>query len=246
MPTSSRWVRLNVDWADTPWLAGLPQEARTLWPSLLCYVKLHGTRGKCRLIPIKRLAAIMDVDCGDLQELWDAGLEDGALRVTDVTLELTSWDHYQSDETAAERMRRHRSKLNLEAHTVEPVTRNATAVTAVTVTETETETVSPLLATLVPPRGTGRVIVWTPPSGEASVRAFQSDIAAYFREHGSNGEEARKFYDHHQAYGWKGRKGPIKDWKAACRTWISNSIEFAKRPTNLPDKARLAMQQAGF
>jgi FMN phosphatase YigB (HAD superfamily) len=35
------------------------------------------------------------------------------------------------------------------------------------------------------------------------------------------------FYDHHQTYGWKGKKGRIVDFEAALRTWKRNGERFA-------------------
>jgi len=34
------------------------------------------------------------------------------------------------------------------------------------------------------------------------------------------------FRDYHEANGWKGKSGTIKDWKAAARTWVRNGIKF--------------------
>jgi hypothetical protein len=34
-----------------------------------------------------------------------------------------------------------------------------------------------------------------------------------------NGVNAQKWYDYYSANGWKVGKNPMKDWKAAVRTW---------------------------
>ena len=38
----------------------------------------------------------------------------------------------------------------------------------------------------------------------------------------SNGIDARRFVDHYDAVGWKVGRNPMKDWKAAVRTWERN------------------------
>ena len=47
------------------------------------------------------------------------------------------------------------------------------------------------------------------------------EIAEYCRERGSK-VDAQRFYDYYEANGWKVGKNPMKDWKAAIRTWERN------------------------
>lgn len=58
---------------------------------------------------------------------------------------------------------------------------------------------------------------FTPPTYE--------EVAEYCRERG-NGIDAQLFVDHYAANGWvQGKAGkPLKDWKAAVRTWERNGI----------------------
>lgn len=44
------------------------------------------------------------------------------------------------------------------------------------------------------------------------------DVAAYCTERG-NGIDPQRFIDYYQSNGWKVGKNPMKDWKAAVRTW---------------------------
>ena len=44
------------------------------------------------------------------------------------------------------------------------------------------------------------------------------DVQAYCAERGK-GVDAQKWYDYYSANGWKVGKNPMKDWKAAVRTW---------------------------
>lgn len=40
--------------------------------------------------------------------------------------------------------------------------------------------------------------------------------------------ESSKFFDYYTANGWKVGRHQMKDWKAAVRNWIRNSIKFSK------------------
>jgi len=57
------------------------------------------------------------------------------------------------------------------------------------------------------------------------------EVAAYCRER-RNGVDPEQFWDHHEARDWKLNRGvPMKDWKAAVRTWERNSFN-TKKATN--------------
>ena len=48
------------------------------------------------------------------------------------------------------------------------------------------------------------------------------EVAAYCRERG-NQVTPERFVDHYTANGWRvGGKAPMKDWRAAVRTWENN------------------------
>lgn len=54
-------------------------------------------------------------------------------------------------------------------------------------------------------------------------------VRAYCLER-KNGVDPQKFVAHYEAVGWKIGKAPMKDWKAAVRTWERN--EGPKKPSN--------------
>lgn len=54
------------------------------------------------------------------------------------------------------------------------------------------------------------------------------EVSAYCRERG-NSVDPQHFVAHYEANGWKVGKNPMKDWKAAVRTWERNSYDKPKK-----------------
>ena len=50
------------------------------------------------------------------------------------------------------------------------------------------------------------------------------EISAYCQER-NNSVDAQRFFDYYEAKGWVVGKSPMKDWKAAVRTWERNESE---------------------
>jgi len=68
---------------------------------------------------------------------------------------------------------------------------------------------------------------FTPPSVE--------EVRVYCQER-QNGVDAQRFVDFYTANGWsQGRGKPIKDWKAAVRTWEGREDKPAQRNISSPD-----------
>ena len=57
----------------------------------------------------------------------------------------------------------------------------------------------------------------------------QSEVEAYCRERG-NSVDAQHFVDYYEANGWRVGRNPMKDWRAAVRTWESNRKTPNPRP----------------
>ena len=60
------------------------------------------------------------------------------------------------------------------------------------------------------PKGVKEKLRFSPPTVD--------EVAAYCRER-QNGVDAQRFVDFYAAKGWKIGQNPMKDWKAAVRTW---------------------------
>ena len=72
-----------------------------------------------------------------------------------------------------------------------------------------------------------------PPNGVSDARAKRftpptlDDVLAYVRERGSN-VDPQRFLDFYASKGWMVGKNPMKDWKAAVRTWEKRDSEQNK------------------
>ena len=55
------------------------------------------------------------------------------------------------------------------------------------------------------------------------------EVKAYCEERG-NGVDAQRWYDYYTSNGWKVGKNPMRDWKAAVRTWERNGFDRQKTP----------------
>ena len=69
------------------------------------------------------------------------------------------------------------------------------------------------------------------------------EVKAYCIER-NNGIDAEHFVDHYTTNGWKVGKNPMKDWKAAVRTWERRANEF--KPTQTKPNQTKPSQTAAF
>lgn len=69
-----------------------------------------------------------------------------------------------------------------------------------------------------------QMLVEYPPKPKTTrfVKPTVEEIKAYCRER-MNFVEPQKFFDYYESNGWKVGKNPMKDWKAAIRTWEKNN-----------------------
>jgi len=75
--------------------------------------------------------------------------------------------------------------------------------------------------------GKGGASARRPPDPAMRIPPDRKDVAAYFKEKGSSGTEARKFWDHYEANGWKVGRNPMKKWHAAASGWITRQPEYS-------------------
>jgi hypothetical protein len=68
-----------------------------------------------------------------------------------------------------------------------------------------------------------------------------SDLATYFGEIGLT-EDPQRFYDYYQSKGWKVGTTPMKDWRAAARTWLQRR-KAEQTQTVKPKRAPLTAEE---
>ena len=107
---SSRWIRLDVNWEDTEWLADLTGCEAGCWPRLLCIAKQSGIRGTVSIPSIRVLANRWRVDVEDIENMRDAAISAGAIEVDGKVWTICSWDEYQPDMTNRKRQQKHRDR----------------------------------------------------------------------------------------------------------------------------------------
>ncbi len=109
MTTRQRWIRINVGWDDTDWIASLSAEARLAWIMLLCHVKRDGIAGRCKLISDRVAGRKWGVGPDAVREMIDAGRYDGAIFEADGEWVITAWSKYQVDNSTP-RVQQYRAK----------------------------------------------------------------------------------------------------------------------------------------
>ena len=80
--------------------------------------------------------------------------------------------------------------------------------------------------------------------GKRFMKPTVGDIRSYCTERG-NAVDAQRFYDFYEAKGWLIGKNPMKDWKAAVRTWEQRNdrTEYAPRGQTTPPPTESVYEQ---
>lgn len=107
-----RWIRLDVGWDDSEWIAELSAGAQLAWIKLLCHAKRDGVKGQCKAVSHTVAARRWGVSRQDVDEMIEAGRIEGAIHLEDGIWTLTTWTTYQGDPSNRERQRRFRQRHN--------------------------------------------------------------------------------------------------------------------------------------
>ena len=202
--SESRWIRVNVDWDDSPWLDVLSAESQLAWIKLLCLVKKEGTGGRVKAKEPAVAAKRWGVGTEHVTKLLRAAQDDGALLIEDGCWVLQNWCKYQDN--SAERMRRYRERgRDDEASPLRNVTSPLSRDSDSDI-DRDRE------------REKEREVAGAPPRGRF-VKPSVEDVAGYLQERGITTFEASGFIDFYESVGWRVGNKPMKDWRAAVRTW---------------------------
>lgn len=95
----------------------------------------------------------------------------------------------------------------------------------------QTITQGPLQGVYTPPSGCGGTSVSVTVTDTVSVpvnkRPTLEEVKAYCTERG-NKVDPERWFDYYTSNGWKVGKNPMKDWKAAVRTWERGEVKTHK------------------
>lgn len=80
------------------------------------------------------------------------------------------------------------------------------------------------------------------PKSTKFARPSLEEVSAYCAER-NNGVDAGRFVDHYEAVGWKVGKAPMKDWKAAVRTWEKYESQKSNGQAVSGNKAKNFLRQ---
>lgn len=75
------------------------------------------------------------------------------------------------------------------------------------------------------------------------VKPKVEDIEAYCKER-NNSVDAQQFFDYYESKGWKIGKSPMKDWKAAVRTWEKNDYGYHNKAVSEEPKPQVNVIKA--
>jgi len=214
------WFRMYTEAVDDEKLRLLAFEDRWHFVAILC-CKGKGVLDTGNIPMMRRMVAVkLGLDLRELDEvarrLSDVGLVDPE------TLQPLAWDHrqFQSDKST-DRVRAYRERARNKGETLRKrsETVSVTAQDTDTDTETETEKVKGLA------KAAAR---FRPPTID--------EVDAYCRER-KNSVNPQRFVDHYTANGWVQGKGkPLKDWRAAVRTWERDEQGGGQQATiQIPD-----------
>ena len=239
------WLKLKDDFFDEKYvkaLRRLPQGDSLVIVYLKMQLKSLKTEGFIKyeqILPdaIAELAMLLDEDENVVRLAIEALIKFGVVeRWENHTFYMKAMQELIGSETAsAARVRKHRALKNKSENKALPtgsVTQALHGNTDVTECNTEIEIEKEIDTDIEieKKKKSKTASRFTPPTLE--------QVIEYCNER-QNGVDAERFVDYYTSNGWKVGKNPMKDWKAAVRTW-ERSENHGTRP---PQKA--ASQQEG-
>lgn len=92
------------------------------------------------------------------------------------------------------------------------------------------------------PRTVSRTVSESLKKASPKAERFQKPVKAEVTDYGQDlslcQADAEAFYDYQESKGWKVGNSPMKDWKAAMRTWKRNAEKFAPKSFQKPNPSR--------
>ncbi len=252
----SLWLRLYTEVLNDPKVQRLDGETFKGWINLLCVAKEYSDDGI--MPPLADICFYLRMSESDTKNLLDMLIHANLIEFTDNKYTIHAWSQrqYESDSdptaTLRKQRQRERDRLNESKEDVTDMSRvtSRTCHENVTRTETETDTekernkkesdadASPCLPQDEP---FDMASIEDPPDKPKTKRFIKpsiDDVAAYCKERG-NRLDAQAFIDFYEAVGWRVGNKPMKDWRAAVRTWEHRDPARAPKPARKEKRYRL-------
>lgn len=248
----SLWLRLYTEVLNDPKVQRLDGETFKGWINLLCVAKEYSDDGI--LPPLADICFYLRMSESDTKYLLDMLIRANLIEITNDEYTIHAWSQRQyesdNDPTRYERVKRFREKQKEKSETevkrVSSAFRNAKETRIETETETEKERnkkesdadASPCLPQDEP---FDMASIEDPPDKPKTKRFIKpsiDDVAAYCKERG-NRLDAQAFIDFYEAVGWRVGNKPMKDWRAAVRTWEHRDPARAPKPARKEKRYRL-------
>jgi hypothetical protein len=221
----SRWIRLNIDWDDSPWVFVLAAGSQLAWIKLLCHYRREIRGGGCKALAPFVAAKKWGVGEEDVEKMLRAAVEHGALEAEGGVWTITGWDDYQNPETVR--------KANQRGACPGTVPDNGgTVPDSLSCATTTTTTPISTSVDIAPKRSFRKPTV--------------EQVAEYMRERGVFADTpatAIRFVDHYETTGWMVGKARMKNWQAAVRTWEHKETPCAKSEVIRSDKPKGGWEQ---
>lgn len=208
MSTTAPWIALAIDWHESEMFKDANNGERLAWLFLLQFVKAQGRAGKVKLRD-KVFADKYRISVDAVNGMLAMARADGAVTVDDEgVVTVVNWRRYQDPKVRHSSATKHKPtrqlRTNGKGFTKSAATTHTTNHTPQTINQNTPTGASPP----TPPE----------PNTKRFVKPTAEEVAAYCRERG-NGISGEDFVNHYEAKGWKIGTSPMKDWKAAVRTW---------------------------
>lgn len=217
------------EYLSDPKIGSLTPQERSCWITLLCLSSTSSVPGIIEYLTVEVLLEKSGIKFDPYHpEEWDSCISILAkfermkmIKMHDGgSIEIVNWGKRQeSAMTVTERVRKYRMKSKENQEDVTNVTNG---------NETDNDRIEE--------NRIEESIIIGSQSSKRFIKPTFEQLTQYCLER-KNSVNPQKFLDHYESNGWKiGGKGAMKDWKAAVRTWESNSFGNGKggsKPVNV-------------
>ena len=221
-----KWIKITTDIFDDEkilLIESMPDAYAviTVWFKLLCMAGKQNNSGVFMLGKIaytdKMLATIFRMNENTVTMALNIFQQFGMIEIIDGVITIPNWNKHQTlDSYEAKKKRDRLYQAQRRANQRAIVEKSSDSKTtqssyvAISDKEEEKEREEENIYSSAAQKKTTR---FTPPTVE--------QVSQYCKERGNN-VSAERFVDYYTANGWKVGKNPMKDWKAAVRTWERN------------------------